>query len=699
MKNIMKKLKLPRINLNRFKKNPKQGKKIKLIIDKSLKNSKSLSKNILLISITTLVLTVLITSIVSLISLNRNSRQLSERRVKTSLSIIQGEFDDSGNELKDLAEKIAQDDNFINAFLNEDNNKIYDALNVLCDYSDNVTITDADGEVLLCKNGLYRVGDNIANDLNIKKALQGKESSGIGKNSSIYFSINAACPIKDENGNIVGIVSTSSSLQNAGFLGRLKLITDDDFSIFENDTRVNTTLVDNDNNRRTGTFLDSKIKTAVLEQKKEYIGKSKLFGANYITVYKPILDSDGNPCGVVAAATDYSSVENQLMINVFVIIGISILAVIISVIFFMRFLNAKVKKPLEKVVVAAKAIEIGELDENVMNELKSIKSKDEIGSVARSMEGAVSSVLLIAKNIGNYKKAIDEADLTYTTDISQYNGIYKTIVEIVGQLFFELGNILKEIKLVAEGIDVGSESVSDASQSLAQGATEQASSTEELAATISDIAEQIKKDSSNANGASSISEEAGKEVLLSSNYMNDMMGAMDEIKQTSGQIGKIIKTIDDIAFQTNILALNAAVEAARAGAAGKGFAVVADEVRNLANKSAEAAKSTTDLIESSAAAVGKGFGIAKETENALKNVVEKTNKVNDLVSDIAEALNKQSEGIYQINMGVEQISGVVQTNSANAEEIAASSEELAGQAHTLQNMVGKYKIEDQVAEA
>ena len=175
--------------------------------------------------------------------------------------------------------------------------------------------------------------------------------------------------------------------------------------------------------------------------------------------------------------------------------------------------------------------------------------------------------------------------------------------------------------------------------------------------------------------------------------MNELVQAMDEIATSSGKIQKIIKTIEDIAFQTNILSLNAAVEAARAGDAGKGFAVVADEVRNLANKSADAVKSTTALIADSAAAIENGNRIVQDTDKALRNVMEKTDGVNSLVGKIAQATQNQSLAIEQINIGVEQISNIVQSTSATAEETAASSAELANQSQLLKNLVEKYKIE------
>ncbi|MEG0541168.1 MAG: methyl-accepting chemotaxis protein, partial [Angelakisella sp.] len=194
--------------------------------------------------------------------------------------------------------------------------------------------------------------------------------------------------------------------------------------------------------------------------------------------------------------------------------------------------------------------------------------------------------------------------------------------------------------------------------------------------------------------ANTLADEAGAGVIESNQHMREMVTAMGEITNTSNEIGKIIKTIDDIAFQTNILALNAAVEAARAGAAGKGFAVVADEVRNLSQKSAEAAQNTTALIENAIAAIANGTKIADQTAKSLQMVVEKSNMVQEKIGEIAIASDGQATSVVQVTQGVEQISSVVQTNSATSEESAAASEELSGQAQMLKTLVGRFKLRD-----
>ena len=233
-----------------------------------------------------------------------------------------------------------------------------------------------------------------------------------------------------------------------------------------------------------------------------------------------------------------------------------------------------------------------------------------------------------------------------------------------------------------------------AAQALSQGATEQASSIEELSASITEITDQINKNAENAKQANDSAEHAGREIMNSNEQMRSMVEAMDEITVKSSEISKIIKVIDDIAFQTNILALNAAVEAARAGAAGKGFAVVADEVRNLASKSAEAAKGTTVLIEESIAAVQSGSEIARRTAEMLDESANVTRQAVSLIEKITEASIMQAESAAQINVGVEQISSVVQTNSATSEESAAASEELSGQAELLKSLVGKFRLRE-----
>lgn len=301
-------------------------------------------------------------------------------------------------------------------------------------------------------------------------------------------------------------------------------------------------------------------------------------------------------------------------------------------------------------------------------------------------------------NLQNYVEEISDVlaemgqgnfDQTITAD---YKGDFVEIKNSLNSISISLSQTLDEIYQAAEQVALGARQVSDASQNLSQGSTEQASTVEELTASITEIASQTKQNASSANQANELSNVAKENGVRGNAQMSGMLTSMTEINESSANISKIIKVIDDIAFQTNILALNAAVEAARAGQHGKGFAVVAEEVRNLAGRSAEAAKETTALIEGSIAKVEIGTKLANETSEALKDIAEGIEKSATLIGNIALSSNEQASGIAQVNMGIEQVSQVVQNNSATAEESAAASEELSSQAELLKEMVGGFKL-------
>jgi len=278
---------------------------------------------------------------------------------------------------------------------------------------------------------------------------------------------------------------------------------------------------------------------------------------------------------------------------------------------------------------------------------------------------------------------------------SEYKGDFAQIKDSLNLIVDSLNEVLGDVNSATDQVASGSRQVSDSSMSLSQGATEQASSIEELTASIEQIASQTKKNAQNANQAKNIAETAKGDAIQGNEQMKHMLTAMTDINESSNNISKIIKVIDEIAFQTNILALNAAVEAARAGKHGKGFAVVAEEVRNLAARSANAAKETTDMIEGSIIKAVDGTKIANETAIALSNIVKGVAEAANLVSDIAVASNEQAIGVEQINQGIMQISEVVQTTSATSEETAAASEELSSQADMLKAQVSKFKLKKQ----
>lgn len=315
----------------------------------------------------------------------------------------------------------------------------------------------------------------------------------------------------------------------------------------------------------------------------------------------------------------------------------------------------------------------------------------ELGMLVSSVHQMRDHLKEFIEDIHNKLLQIAQGDLDIKMDIA-YIGDLAAIETSLKKISTSLSDAFREIDLASNQVASGADQVSNGAQALSQGATEQASAVEELSATVQEISMRINQNAKDTDSANNLTMLTGTKVNESKQKMQELMTAMDEIKQTSHQIQGIIKTIDDIAFQTNILALNAAVEAARAGAAGKGFAVVADEVRSLAGKSAEASQNTQELIKNSISAVERGGALATDAAKVLDETVEAADQVVASIKRIATASAEQAQATDQIAQGLDQVSSVVQNNSATAEESAAASEELSGQASMLKTLVGRFKI-------
>ncbi|MEG1027548.1 MAG: methyl-accepting chemotaxis protein, partial [Oscillospiraceae bacterium] len=391
----------------------------------------------------------------------------------------------------------------------------------------------------------------------------------------------------------------------------------------------------------------------------------------------------------IIPSAEYKKSTNAVGLTI-IIINVIAIILIISI---MYIIAKSISNPLKNLTKTTDKLAAGDLDVSI-----DVRSKDEVGKLAQSMSVLVNRLkdyIAYINEISDLLEQIGNGNLNLTF-VQSYDGDFKKVKDALIHSSDMLSYTLSECNVAAGQVTSGSEQVAVGAQALSQGATEQASSIEELSSTMEDISNKIKENAVKSNQASKYSNEAAQEVILSNQKMKEMSQAMADITEKSNEIGKIIKTIDDIAFQTNILALNAAVEAARAGVAGKGFAVVADEVRNLAAKSAEAAQNTTSLIEGAIEAVARGGKITTETAKALSVVKDKTTKVAELIDEISKASNEQATGVAQVTLGIEQISSVVQTNSATAEESAAASEELTGQSNMMREMLSQFRIRDNI---
>lgn len=398
--------------------------------------------------------------------------------------------------------------------------------------------------------------------------------------------------------------------------------------------------------------------------------------------YNAIEGTNGWSINVTALTSEFMA---QVKTSIIQLSVVGIISILIAIFLMLRIAN-RIVVPVSEILGAIEEMEKGNLQFEV-----SIAKDNEIGKMSNSVKNLGVVFQEMISDISHVLGEIARGNLTVKSN-AEYVGDFTEIHDSMEQIVAKFNETVGNIKISAQQVASGSNQVSSGAQALSQGTTQQAASIMDLSLIIKEIADKNKVNSEDAQIANELSQQSGKDVMAGNEYMKEMMEAMEEITNKSGEIGKIIKTIDDIAFQTNILALNAAVEAARAGTAGKGFAVVADEVRNLAQKSAEAAKNTTQLIEDSVTAVQKGTKIADNTAKALSSIVEKVVQVNERITKIAEASAEQTVAVNQVTLSVDQISAVVQTNSATSEESAAASEELNGQAEILKDLVSYFKI-------
>jgi methyl-accepting chemotaxis protein len=373
-----------------------------------------------------------------------------------------------------------------------------------------------------------------------------------------------------------------------------------------------------------------------------------------------------------------------------IIIAVLAAAAVIAVV-LMLYVSGLISTPLTKMMGWLKqAGETGNLhfgDEEWALCDKLSSGKDEIGQSINAFNVFMRKVVYYGEELTR----VSNNDLTVQVQKLSEND---TIGSALEHMISSLNSTFNEINSSASQVNSGSQQIANGAQSLAAGATEQASSVEELSNSINEIATSIKHAANAARHASEVATDARGKAEKGSQQMTEMMKAVNDINDAALNINRVIKVIDDIAFQTNILALNAAVEAARAGSAGKGFAVVAEEVRNLAAKSSEAAKETGSLIEASISQAQLGVRIAGETNESLREIVEGIIESNKISLEIAKDTQEESEAIAQVNIGIEQVSQVVQQNSATAEESAAASEQLSGQAAMLSQLIAQFNLKD-----
>ncbi|MGN0612605.1 MAG: methyl-accepting chemotaxis protein [Porcipelethomonas sp.] len=622
------------------------------------------------------------------------SRQITdsvlEEHVSSILTTLKNEIAYLSGQAQSSAQSLAEFESLVQAYEENDAEAMYNSVDTFYKVAkmttDCITLTDDTGTVLL-RYYSDKKGDSIADLDYVAKALAGETVTSVAKGNNIKFGARTGTPVKDSTGKVLGVISITYPLDHEAIVDQLKGESDNEFTIFMGDERINTTIMDGDE-RAVGTKMNEEVAKIVLEGKEEYFHETEILGTTYMAAYAPILDENGEAVGALFTGLDMTDIAAQRMISTAVGVAIALVVIVVVIVVMNLYIGRSIVKPVTQLCSVAKEMANGNLGVEINK-----SANNEIGTLSDSLSEVQANLKIYIGDISEHMEALAAGDMT--TEVNrEYVGDFASIKNSINKITDALNNTLSSINIAAEQVNSGAEQVATAAQSLSQGATEQASSIQELSGSIMSVSEQVNQNAKNVNVAGNYVQESQNGIENSNKYMHQMMEAMNDINESSSQISKIIKVIDDIAFQTNILALNAAVEAARAGAAGKGFSVVADEVRNLASKSADAAKQTTLLIEGSVTSVGKGMEIAQETDRALETVRAQSEMVVQTIKKIQDASNEQAEAINQITIGLEQISSVVQTNSATSQESAAASEELSGQAQMLQEEISQFKLKN-----
>lgn len=526
------------------------------------------------------------------------------------------------------------------------------------------------------------IGASLAQAPAVQAALAGQAGSGLGVDADGKAIIYGIVPSTTSSGEVLGYAMAGYYLDKPELLAQLKGNAKSEFALYWGDALLNTTQTEGAEQQ-----LPAQAKATINQQQPYMESNARLFQqAKFNAVYQPLSDGQGQLVGALFTGVPLSSINTMRDEGTVVVVGVALGLALVSMVIVAMLINRTVSRPVAKVAKAAQELASGELSVTVNH-----RSKDEFGQMSHALNETFGTLRRYISDIDMHLSRVAQGDLTAEAQ-QEYSGDFAPIRASIVQINQALNETMQTIYAGAQQVNAGAQQVSGGAQSMAQGTAEQAGAVEELSAALEQVSDKVDINLEQVRTAGEIAKLASEELATSNARMDEMLLAMEEITEFARQINHIIKTIDDIAFQTNILALNAAVEAARAGSAGKGFAVVADEVRNLASKSAAAAKQTGELLEGTASKVDSGMRIARLTDQALSSVTQRMDGIIQAFDKVSIASEDQAAAVHQVYEGVQQISTVVQANSAIAEQSAAASEQMAGQSDLLRRALERFQL-------